>query len=152
MVNFIIWLITGAFIGGLATLIMHRRRSILLFNIAIGCVGAFLVGYLLSPIFHIKTISFSLPGLLVSLVGSIVLLLIVNFFVREHTVKNAVMEEEWDLVRHKIHARWSKITEEEAVQIDGNHDRLINVLKERYSIANKEAEDQLQKFLQAVIV
>jgi uncharacterized membrane protein YeaQ/YmgE (transglycosylase-associated protein family) len=46
---------------------MHRRRSILLLNIVVGSVGAFAGGYLLPPMFHINTTSFSLPGLLVSL-------------------------------------------------------------------------------------
>jgi len=151
MVNFIIWLIAGAVIGGLATLIMRRRRSILLLNIVVGSVGAFVVGYLLPPVFHINTISFSLPGLLVSLGGTIVLLVVVNFFVREHTMTNTVIEGQWNQVCNKIHARWGKITEEDADHINGNHDRFINLLEERYGIAKEEAEDQLQSYLRAVI-
>ena len=45
MGNFIIWLIAGAVIGGLATLII--RRSNLLLNIVVGSLGGFLAGYLL---------------------------------------------------------------------------------------------------------
>jgi len=99
----------------------------------------------------INTISFSLPGLLVSLGGTIILLVVVNFFVREHTVTNTVIEGQWNQVRNKIHARWGKITEEDADQINGNHDRFINLLEERYGIAKGEAEDQLQRYLRAVI-
>ena len=152
MVNFIIWLIAGAVIGGLATFIMHRRRSILLLNIVVGSVGAFAAGYLLPPVFHINTISFSLPGLLVSLGGTIVLLVVVNFFVREHTVTNTVIEGQWNQVRNKIHARWGKITEEDVDQISGNHNRFVDLIKERYGIAKGEAEDQLQRYSRAVII
>jgi len=149
MVNLIIWLIAGAVIGGLATLIIHRRRSILLLNIVVGSVGAVVSGFLLPTFFHINRSS--LAGLLVSLAGTIVLLMLVNFFVREHTVTNTVIKDQWNQVRDKIHVRWSKISEEDVDQIDGNHDRFINLLEERYGIANGEAEDQLQRFLRAVI-
>ncbi len=151
MVNIIIWLIAGAVIGWLATLIMRRRRSILLLNLVVGSLGAVVSGYLLPPMFHINAISFSLPGLLVSLGGTIVLLVIVNFSIREHTVTNTDLEGQWDEVRDKIHARWDKITEEDVDQINGNHDRFINLLEERYGIAKDEAEDQLQRYLRAVL-
>jgi len=150
MANSFIWLIAGAIIGGLATLIMHRRHSILLLNIIVGSVGAFLAGYWLSPLFHIKTTSFSWPALLVSLVGTIVLLVVFNFFVREHIVKNKIIESQWNKVRDKVHVRWGKISEEDCDQINGNHDRFINMLVERYGIAKKEAEEQLQSYLRAV--
>lgn len=151
MVNYIIWLIAGAVTGGLVTLLVRRRRPILLLNIAVGSVGAFVAGYLLLPLFHISTISFSLPGLLVSLVGAIAILAVFNFLVREHTMANINMEDQWDLVRRKIHYRWSKITEEDVAQVNSNHDRLIGLIEERYEVSKAEAEDQLQKFLRAVI-
>ena len=150
MVNFIVWLIAGAVIGGLATLIL-RRRSILLLNIVVGSVGALLVGCLLLPVLHINTKGFSLPGMLVVLGGTIVLLVFVNFFVREHTTTNIVIEGQWNQVHDKIHTRWDKISEEDADQINGNHDQFINLLEERYGIAKEEADDQLQRFLRAVI-
>jgi uncharacterized membrane protein YeaQ/YmgE (transglycosylase-associated protein family) len=58
-------------------------------NIVVGIVGALLAGFLLSPLFGIGTINqsnFSLPALLVSLLGSIILLAIVNLF-RRGTVR-----------------------------------------------------------------
>ena len=151
MVNSFIWLIAGAVIGWLATLIIRRRHPILLLNIIVGSIGAFLAGYWLSPLFHIKTTSFSWPGLLVSLGGTIVLLAFFNFFVREHIVKNTVIADQWNKVRNKIHVRWGKISEQDCEQINGNHDQLINLIVERYGIAKKEAEDQLQSYLRAVV-
>jgi uncharacterized membrane protein YeaQ/YmgE (transglycosylase-associated protein family)/uncharacterized protein YjbJ (UPF0337 family) len=151
MVNSFVWLIAGAVIGWLATLVMRRRHPILLLNIILGSVGAFLAGYWLSPLFHIKTTSFSWASLLVSLGGTIVLLVVFNFIIlREHTVTNAVIKDQWEQVRNKIHVRWGKINEEDCDQIDGNHDRFINLIVERYGIAKKEAEDQLQGYLRAV--
>jgi uncharacterized membrane protein YeaQ/YmgE (transglycosylase-associated protein family)/uncharacterized protein YjbJ (UPF0337 family) len=153
MVNYITWLIAGAVIGRLATLVMRRRRSIPLLNIIVGSLGAFLAGYWLSPLFHINTTSFSWLGLLVSLGGTSFLLAVFNFIIfREHTVTNTVIEHQWNRVREKIHVRWGKITEEDCDQIDGNHDRFINLLVERYGIAKTVAEDQLQSYLGAVTI
>jgi uncharacterized membrane protein YeaQ/YmgE (transglycosylase-associated protein family) len=84
MIGFIVWIIVGAIIGWIATEIMHDRSNLLI-NIIVGIVGAFVAGYLLTPIFHISTINqgaYSLPALLVSLGGAIILLFVVNLFRR----------------------------------------------------------------------
>lgn len=54
-------------------------------NIIVGIVGAFLGGLLISPLVGVPTINqdaFSMGALLVSLLGAIILLAIVNFFRR----------------------------------------------------------------------
>jgi uncharacterized membrane protein YeaQ/YmgE (transglycosylase-associated protein family) len=82
MVNFIIWLIVGAIIGWLASMLMGQREGLLL-NIVVGIVGAFLAGLVLSPLLGIGTINqgnFSLPALIVSLLGAVALLAIVSLF------------------------------------------------------------------------
>jgi uncharacterized membrane protein YeaQ/YmgE (transglycosylase-associated protein family) len=84
MYNIIVWLIVGAIIGWVATSLM-RDQSNLLVNIVVGVVGAFVAGYLLTPLFGVSTINqgnFSLPALLVSLGGAIILLFVVNLFRR----------------------------------------------------------------------
>lgn len=84
--NFIIWLIVGGIIGWIASLIMrtNAQQGILL-NIVVGIVGALLAGWLISPLVGTGTINqgnFSLGGFIVSLLGAIVLLAIVNLFRR----------------------------------------------------------------------
>ncbi|MCC6455301.1 MAG: GlsB/YeaQ/YmgE family stress response membrane protein [Caldilineaceae bacterium] len=84
--NFIIWIVVGAILGWLASMIMGRNaQQGLLLDIVVGIVGAFLGGWLLAPLFGTGTINqndFSLSGLLVSLLGAIILLAIVNLFRR----------------------------------------------------------------------
>jgi uncharacterized membrane protein YeaQ/YmgE (transglycosylase-associated protein family) len=84
--NIVIWLIAGAFIGWLASRIMGTSSQQGLFlDIVVGIVGAVLAGWFLTPLFGISTINqsnFSLPALLVSLLGAIVLLAIVKLFTR----------------------------------------------------------------------
>ena len=84
MINLIVWLIAGGIIGWLASLVMRTNaQQGTLLNIVIGIAGAFVAGYVLSPSLGIGTINsgdFSLPALVVSLVGATVLLAIVNLF------------------------------------------------------------------------
>ena len=78
--NFVIWLIVGGIIGWVASSIMHSHEGLLL-NIVVGIVGAFVAGLFLTPLFGIATINqsdFSLPALLVSLLGAIILLTVVG--------------------------------------------------------------------------
>lgn len=84
MINFIVWIIVGALIGWVASIIMKTNsRQGLIADIIVGIVGAFLAGIFLSPLFNIGTINegdFSIPALLVSLGGAIILLAISKLF------------------------------------------------------------------------
>jgi len=88
--NFILWLIIGGILGWLASIIMHTNaQQGIVLNIIVGIVGALLAGLLLTPLFGIGTINqsnFSLPALLISLLGGVILLAIVNL-VRRGTVR-----------------------------------------------------------------
>jgi len=79
-------IIVGGILGWLASKVMgtDAQQGILL-NIVVGIVGALLAGLLLSPLLGIAPITsgdFSIGALLVSFVGAIILLAIVNFFRR----------------------------------------------------------------------
>ncbi|WP_460760221.1 GlsB/YeaQ/YmgE family stress response membrane protein [Lysobacter fragariae] len=83
----IIWLVVGGIIGWLASLVMKTdAQQGLLLNVVIGIVGAFLGGWIGNITglggADINDGNFSLPSLLLSLVGAIVLLAIVNLFRR----------------------------------------------------------------------
>ncbi len=84
MVNFLLWIIVGAVIGWAASVIMKtNNRQGLIADIIVGIVGAFVGGYFLSPLFNVSTINegdFSIPALLVSLGGAIILLAISKLF------------------------------------------------------------------------
>ena len=152
--NILIWLIAGAALGWLASIVIRRRRPILVLDIVVGMVGAFVAGFLLLPVFRVSIINqgiISLPALMISMGGAVLLLAVVNFFYREKNVKNEVIERRWPQVRGKIHTRWDKITEEDVAKIDGNYDRFIVTIQARYSCSKKEAEDQIQRYLQAVL-
>lgn len=80
--NIVVWLVIGGLIGWIASVVMRTdgQQGILL-NVIVGVVGAVLGGWLLSPLVGVSTINqsnFSVPGLLVSLVGAVILLAVVN--------------------------------------------------------------------------
>lgn len=82
--NFIIWLIVGGLVGWVASIIMktNAQQGILL-NVIVGIVGAFVAGFVLTPLLGIGTINqnnFSLPALLVSVGGAVILLFVVSLF------------------------------------------------------------------------
>ena len=84
--NLLIWLVVGGLIGWIASLIMRTdAQQGLVLNVVVGIIGALVGGWLLSPLVGAGTVNqgdFSLMGLLVSLAGAVVLLLVVNLIRR----------------------------------------------------------------------
>jgi uncharacterized membrane protein YeaQ/YmgE (transglycosylase-associated protein family) len=78
----IVWLVVGGIIGWLASIIMRTdaQQGILL-NIVVGIVGAFIAGVIFSG-GSINNDGLSVYSFLVSLLGAVVLLAIVNLFRR----------------------------------------------------------------------
>ncbi len=81
----IIWLIVGGIVGWLASIIMRRdgQQGILL-NIVVGIVGALIGGWLIGPLLGAGSINdgITIMSFVVSLIGAIILLAIVNLFRR----------------------------------------------------------------------
>lgn len=78
-------LVLGGLAGWIASMIMNRdaQQGILL-NIVVGVVGAFLANLLLAPLFGVSATldQVTVAGFLMSVLGAVVLLAIVNLFTR----------------------------------------------------------------------
>jgi uncharacterized membrane protein YeaQ/YmgE (transglycosylase-associated protein family) len=86
MMNVIMWLVVGGAIGWLASLVMKtdNQQGILL-NVVVGIVGSVVAGWVISPLLGAGTINqgnFTLPSLVVSFLGALILLAVVNVFRR----------------------------------------------------------------------
>ena len=86
MMNVIVWLVVGGVIGWLASIVMKtdNQQGILL-NVVVGIVGSVVAGWVISPLLGAGTINqgnFSLPSLVVSFIGALLLLAVVNLFRR----------------------------------------------------------------------
>ena len=87
--NFIIWIVIGGVLGWLASIVMKTdaQQGIFL-NVIVGIVGALLGGWMLAPLFGTGTINqndFSISALLISFLGAIILLAVVNLLRRGAT-------------------------------------------------------------------
>ncbi|RYZ73615.1 MAG: GlsB/YeaQ/YmgE family stress response membrane protein [Proteobacteria bacterium] len=82
----IIVIIVGGILGWLASIVMRTDgQQGMLLNVVVGIVGAVLAGFLLNPLIgggNIMSGDFSISSLLVSFLGAVVLLAIVNLFRR----------------------------------------------------------------------
>jgi uncharacterized membrane protein YeaQ/YmgE (transglycosylase-associated protein family) len=91
MINFILWLLFGALVGWLASLVMRTdAQQGALLNIVVGIIGAMLGGFLFNLLgiggSSINNSDFSLSSLIVSFIGAVILLAIVNL-VRRGSVR-----------------------------------------------------------------
>lgn len=82
----IILIIVGGIIGWLASMVMRTdaQQGVFL-NIVVGIVGAVLAGFLISPLLGSAPITsgdYDIGSLLISFLGAVVLLAIVNMFRR----------------------------------------------------------------------
>jgi uncharacterized membrane protein YeaQ/YmgE (transglycosylase-associated protein family) len=86
MMNAIVWLVVGGVIGWLASLVMKTdNQQGMLLNVVVGIVGSVVAGWVISPLLGAGTINqgnFSLPSLVVSFLGALILLAVVNLFRR----------------------------------------------------------------------
>jgi len=82
----IILLVVGGVVGWLASLIMRTdAQQGLVLNVVVGIVGALLAGFVVTPLIGgvpITSGQISIQSVLVSLVGAVVLLAIINLFRR----------------------------------------------------------------------
>lgn len=82
----ILWLIIGGVVGWLASLVMRRDASQgIILNIVVGIIGAMLGGWLIGPLLGAPSINsgeISIASLLVSFLGAVILLAIVNLITR----------------------------------------------------------------------
>lgn len=86
MINLLILIIVGGILGWLASMVMRTdAQQGPLLNIIVGIVGALLGGFILGPLFkagNIMDSGINITSLLVSFLGALILLAIVNLFTR----------------------------------------------------------------------
>ena len=56
------------------------------------------------------------------------------------------IEGRWQQIHDKLRTRWSKLTEDDLAVASGNTDYLAGKLRERYGVANTEANLQIAEF------
>jgi uncharacterized membrane protein YeaQ/YmgE (transglycosylase-associated protein family) len=78
VVNVIGWIFVGLIAGGLARWIVKDDRSGCLYTMAIGVLGAFIGGFLMSLVDSSGVDEFSIRSIVVAALGAILLLLVLQ--------------------------------------------------------------------------
>jgi uncharacterized protein YjbJ (UPF0337 family) len=52
----------------------------------------------------------------------------------------------WLQVKGAVKAQWGKLTNDDLDEIDGNLERLVGIVQERYGYARERAEKEVQEF------
>ena len=60
-----------------------------------------------------------------------------------------ILKGRWHQVRGEVRKRWGKLTDDDVTQIEGNVEKMIGKLQERYGYKREQAEKELNDFLNA---
>jgi uncharacterized membrane protein YeaQ/YmgE (transglycosylase-associated protein family) len=75
------WIVVGAIIGRAASFFIGKKEGIVL-DVIVGIMGAFVAGFLLTPLLSLNQNPFNFPAMLVAIGGAVILLVILNLFRR----------------------------------------------------------------------
>ncbi|MGE5224042.1 MAG: CsbD family protein [Omnitrophica WOR_2 bacterium] len=53
----------------------------------------------------------------------------------------------WKQLRGNVKQTWGKLTDDDIAMIDGQRDKLVGKLQERYGYSKAQADDQVDEFL-----
>jgi uncharacterized protein YjbJ (UPF0337 family) len=62
---------------------------------------------------------------------------------REKTMNWEQIRGNWDQAKGELKVRWAKLTDDDLALIDGERDKLVGSLQEKYGITKEEALKQL---------
>ena len=54
---------------------------------------------------------------------------------------------DWKKLSGEIKKQWGKLTDDELTEIGGYKDKLLGILEKKYGYAKKEAEEEIQEFM-----
>jgi uncharacterized protein YjbJ (UPF0337 family) len=54
---------------------------------------------------------------------------------------------QWKQIKGEVKRRWGMLTDDEVDQIDGNFDKLVGRIQERYGYQKEQAERELNEFI-----
>jgi uncharacterized protein YjbJ (UPF0337 family) len=58
-----------------------------------------------------------------------------------------VLKGRWNQVKGDVRSRWGKLTDDDMMQIQGDTEKLIGKLQERYGMKREQAERDLNEML-----
>jgi uncharacterized protein YjbJ (UPF0337 family) len=59
-----------------------------------------------------------------------------------------MLKGQWKQIKGGIKAKWGKITDDDLTAIEGNEEKLLGILQERYGYSREEAQKEYKKFME----
>ncbi|MGG7568429.1 CsbD family protein [Rhodovulum sp. DZ06] len=57
-----------------------------------------------------------------------------------------VVKGNWSQLKGQVQSEWGKLTDDEVAQAEGDKDKLVGLIQEKYGYAKDEAEQKLDAF------
>lgn len=57
-----------------------------------------------------------------------------------------ILKGKWMQIRGDVKDKWGKLTDDDLARVDGQMDKLIGVLQERYGYSKEQAEQEVNRF------
>lgn len=61
----------------------------------------------------------------------------------------STLQGNWNEAKGKVKTQWGRLTDDDLTQVQGQKDRLVGVIQQKYGIARDKAEQQLEEFMSA---
>ncbi len=61
-----------------------------------------------------------------------------------------ILQGKWNQFKGDVKRQWGKLTDDDLTRIEGNYDKFVGVLQERYGYERERAERELDAYLKLV--
>jgi uncharacterized protein YjbJ (UPF0337 family) len=65
---------------------------------------------------------------------------------KEYVMNTDIIQGKWHQLKGSAKAQWGKLTDDELDQVDGNTEKLIGLVQERYGYARQRAQQEVDSF------
>jgi len=60
-------------------------------------------------------------------------------------MNNDIFEGKWKQIRGKAKVWWGKLTDDDLDKVEGNYEKLVGLLQEKYGYTREQAEEEWEK-------
>ncbi|MCF6157285.1 MAG: CsbD family protein [wastewater metagenome] len=58
-----------------------------------------------------------------------------------------ILKGKWNQLKGEVKKRWGSLTDDDITKIEGQSDKLIGILQEKYGYSREKAEEEVDQFL-----
>lgn len=58
-----------------------------------------------------------------------------------------ILQGKWKQLKGEVKQRWADLTDDDLTRIEGESDKLLGILQEKYGYSREQAEEEVDQFL-----